>query len=865
MTEIRPEIIAIALLDRRAGKATNTRCFQSLSSKQRKDFVHTSGASSSFEALPDWAKKLILDCEVEIAARLIPTVAAGGEFDEGEHPRDEKGMFTSKGEGVAQGTSNKEDAISKIKGIERLEKEAKTYKTPEEFISSQGMPFIHETDAKFTKFDPSKIGTGQGEAWLGRGIYLQEKGAFKFETYGSHKVEAYLASDAKIFRDENDGGLLKYAEQKDILTPQMKDKLATYTEATLPKEYFISEDKIGDRSTYLVMGKNTMPDGSVYWSGITYVPQDTKESALKAAYNELNDIHELGNITPKDLFDHTDIEAQLKKDGYDGVYNGGELVIYNTDVIKTREELAEVWLKAKSSPEPIDTEVSPRMVNEDAFLNYHNTGYIDPESYHYNTVKDLAWLKPEAAPLRVKTLDTGKGKIELRKRDEKLQYVKHDDEGEIVRDNRGLAVYLNDAEIELKGFPKKDTSVIAFNDKNEAVGLASNEFGADGVWVVNEYQKQGIGVSLLIELRSQFKPDRKIGQMTPAGEAMTRSYFRALKRQGAAYSGASGTFDESKHPRDEKGMFTESGTGVTKGTEETSDNHTTSPVDEKHSLVTKMRQIDDEYSPKITESWLKARQFQDGLNPIYEEYGVVLSKLYEEKNPVNVAELKQKEAHFDKLLAVEGAKHAQICKETDALRESMRLKAIETLYLRDESELDLDVHTNMYLPGNDREVQETKLSEANDFVGRITEEKYISQVKSVGVEIIKNLDRAYAEQKTIFVSNTDSKAVIVHEIGHVIEENNPEVLKKAQEFYEWRTQGQSLEKLSVVTGNKKYRDDEVTKKDDFKNSYCGKQYKSGKNTELVSMGMELLYTNPVSFAKTDAEYFTWIVDVLRRK
>jgi hypothetical protein len=38
-----------------------------------------------------------------------------------------------------------------------------------------------------------------------------------------------------------------------------------------------------------------------------------------------------------------------------------------------------------------------------------------------------------------------------------------------------------------------------------------------------------------------------------------------------------------------------------------------------------------------------------------------------------------------------------------------------------------------------------------------------------------------------------------------------------------------------------------------------------KNSEILSMGMEMMYKAPVDFAKADPEYFAFVYDTLRGK
>lgn len=64
----------------------------------------------------------------------------------------------------------------------------------------------------------------------------------------------------------------------------------------------------------------------------------------------------------------------------------------------------------------------------------------------------------------------------------------------------------------------------------------------------------------------------------------------------------------------------------------------------------------------------------------------------------------------------------------------------------------------------------------------------------------------------------------------------------------------------------KSNDTGITRKDNFKDPYCGKDYidRRGKRvaTEILSMGVQMLFTDPVGFAKDDREYFDFVVGVL---
>ena len=184
-----------------------------------------------------------------------------------------------------------------------------------------------------------------------------------------------------------------------------------------------------------------------------------------------------------------------------------------------------------SAPVHVVEEVTQQM-DEKAFMKYHNTGYIDTSEYKENTVKDFEDDSIKTNSLLLKTIDTSKGKIEFRQDPTILKFAKPDPEtGYAMRNEKDEIIYMTPEELKASGTKNTETTIIAFNDKGQAVGFASNEMGADGVFVATEYQRIGIGTQLLAEFRKQFKPDRKIGQMTPAGEKLTLSYLRYLNQK----------------------------------------------------------------------------------------------------------------------------------------------------------------------------------------------------------------------------------------------------------------------------------------------------------------------------------------------
>ena len=121
--------------------------------------------------------------------------------------------------------------------------------------------------------------------------------------------------------------------------------------------------------------------------------------------------------------------------------------------------------------------------------------------------------------------------------------------------------------------------------------------------------------------------------------------------------------------------------------------------------------------------------------------------------------------------------------------------------------------------------------------------------------------RSYYSRGSIYIAQPrityeDTRA-IVHEMGHWLEDMNPNIHKAVMTFYKKRTKGEGLVRL--LDG---YGKDELTRRDKFIDVYMGKDYK-GKASEILSMGLEEFYKNPYRLATKDPEYFDLIYNVVR--
>lgn len=113
-------------------------------------------------------------------------------------------------------------------------------------------------------------------------------------------------------------------------------------------------------------------------------------------------------------------------------------------------------------------------------------------------------------------------------------------------------------------------------------------------------------------------------------------------------------------------------------------------------------------------------------------------------------------------------------------------------------------------------------------------------VKHSNLQISKT-GRGYYKHSTFTLKTsgntpTDLLETSIHELGHRFERTQG-LLSNETVFYARRTKGESLEWLG-----KGFRNDEMTKKDNFLDPYIGKDY-GGSAYEVVSMGFQYAYTD----------------------
>lgn len=157
---------------------------------------------------------------------------------------------------------------------------------------------------------------------------------------------------------------------------------------------------------------------------------------------------------------------------------------------------------------------------------------------------------------------------------------------------------------------------------------------------------------------------------------------------------------------------------------------------------------------------------------------------------------------------------------------------------------------------------ENGLNEFNKLIGVPTlnaDTIQISGLKSKNA----NESRSFfiAKESRIVLSDKADTSIIIHEIGHYLESKDSSLFGKVKDFYNKRTANDKIEKLKDITSHP-YGNNEITKKDKWIDPYMGKIYSDG-GTEILSMGLEYYYHNPIKFAKKDPEYFEFIYNAVR--
>lgn len=200
-----------------------------------------------------------------------------------------------------------------------------------------------------------------------------------------------------------------------------------------------------------------------------------------------------------------------------------------------------------------------------------------------------------------------------------------------------------------------------------------------------------------------------------------------------------------------------------------------------------------------------------------------------------------------------------------------------------------NAHVDAFIPKEDRQfsVQESlgdvsdlvnnalggRIAGAMDFVQRVVHRKYMPKkmdFRHVTEHWDKGLHNSRCfydpRDKRVYLRSDVNDATIIHEIIHDLEDRNPDISKKTKAFLLKRAKGEPKKKLKDLVPFSSYEDDEFAYEDKWEelggDVYTGKDYEGQPHTEILTMGIQRLYENPVRFAMKDPEFFDFIVELI---
>jgi len=170
-------------------------------------------------------------------------------------------------------------------------------------------------------------------------------------------------------------------------------------------------------------------------------------------------------------------------------------------------------------------------------------------------------------------------------------------------------------------------------------------------------------------------------------------------------------------------------------------------------------------------------------------------------------------------------------------------------------------------------VQQT--SRVTEFIGRIASKDLLSSIpKMIVVDTTpEEGNRSYYYGTMVKVGRFADESVVIHEIGHHLELTHEGVRDKVAAFWDKRFGGEEPQSLAVMFPGRGFEDDEMGRKDDMEKLfpgqpssafYAGKNYSNG-STEVLSVGMQLMWSDPKRFKETDPEYFDLVMDCMGAK
>jgi site-specific DNA-cytosine methylase len=161
--------------------------------------------------------------------------------------------------------------------------------------------------------------------------------------------------------------------------------------------------------------------------------------------------------------------------------------------------------------------------------------------------------------------------------------------------------------------------------------------------------------------------------------------------------------------------------------------------------------------------------------------------------------------------------------------------------------------------------------------------------KTIPVKYDPDNDRAAFEHPTarnptgyiVVGAHMTGSHVIAHELGHWLESQSPNAAQRIKEFLKRRTAKDKIQQLQVIE-NPAFGPEEITLADRFYNAYIGRIYtwvgmepelntpatdldweEAVLGSEVLSIGIEHMITNPTRMAALDMDFFETVFDIIR--
>ncbi len=287
-----------------------------------------------------------------------------------------------------------------------------------------------------------------------------------------------------------------------------------------------------------------------------------------------------------------------------------------------------------------------------------------------------------------------------------------------------------------------------------------------------------------------------------------------------------------------------------------------------------LKQVDKDYAElraKIANQAAKLNQMETrqkelaGNDSLYDESLKIATTLRTPGlSPDKVSELMSQRKIIDDRIASERSERIKLQKEIEIEAKAVRQETLKTLA----TPTPFKIKPTPTKGAEPTSAMLKRNNEAAKFLGSMMDGGEYKQPLSYSVTNRAGRANYNPADNTLNIDPKNLTDVYVHEIGHAIEEAFPDVHQRCVEFLNYRAKGKPPQTMSAITGNSTYRADEIAIKDDFSDPYIGKVYKDSKGnqtaTEILSMGLQFMYEDAVTFSIRDPEYFNFILSILRR-